>query len=81
MKQYFVHYKQTVTKKKTTITYDFENVVANSPKDAELRILKGKLHELNNGYMICQVWNGTIFATDMNGNATTFEIIITEAAW
>ena len=81
MKNYFVHYKETVASEKTTTTYDFETVVANSSKDAELRLLKRKLHELNNGLMICQVWNGTIFATDLKGEATTFEIIITEEAW
>ena len=61
--------------------YDFEKVVASSPKDAELRILKSKLHEFNNGLMICQVWNGTIFATDLKGEAITFEITKTEEAW
>ena len=80
MKQYFVHYKQTVASRKIT-AYDFEKVVASSPKDAELRILKSKLHEFNNGLMICQVWNGTIFATDLKGEAITFEITKTEEAW
>ena len=79
MKQYFVHYKETTNGR--TTAYDFEKVVANSPKDAELRILKSKLHELNNGLMICQVWNGTIFATDLKGKAITFEITKTEEAW
>lgn len=80
MERYFVHYKQTVMSAHTT-SYDYEVVVANTPKDAEERLLKSKLHELNDGHNICRIWRDTLFATDMNGNAVTFEITKTEEAW
>ena len=87
MKKYYVHYKSTTAYKacdgscgkvdgKTS-----KVIAAEDEQSAVEQMLQDLLHEMNNGYNICQVFGNTVFSTDMNGNSKTVSVIKAEEVW